>query len=125
MARKPQRRRRQPPQPPPPLHAPSLPDSDPRLRAILRRGGAYYQSGKLFYQRLWRQELIRIGFRVISVEKIIHHHLWEIRLGGTLTAQTYLLLSTPGGKVAKDKDVLVQKLRAEVRRIAQVAFITL
>jgi hypothetical protein len=58
------------------------------LEKILRRCGAYYQSGDLFYQRLWHQHLSRVGFRVISVEKLPYHELWDIRLFGSLTDLT-------------------------------------
>jgi hypothetical protein len=90
------------------------------LEKILRRCGAYYQSGDLFYQRLWHQHLSRIGFRVISVEKLPCHELWDIRLFGSLTAQSYLLLTKP---VAKPhlwaKDLLLKQLHLEVQQVAK------
>jgi hypothetical protein len=90
------------------------------LEKILRRCGAYYQSGDLFYQQLWHQHLSRIGFRVISVEKLPYHELWDIRLFGSLTAQSYLLLTKP---VAKPhlwaKDLLLKQLHLEVQQAAK------
>ena len=93
---------------------------DALLEKILRRCGSYYQSGALFYQRLWAQRLGQIGFRVISVEKQVHHHLWEIRLCGNLTAQSYLLLSKPVAKCHFSvQDLLLKQLQSEVRQIAK------
>src|SRR5260370_42662337 len=68
------------------------PARDRMLNKILRRCGAYYHSADLFYQELWKQRLINIGFRVMLVEKFPYHHVWEIRVCGSLTAQSYLLL---------------------------------
>jgi hypothetical protein len=89
------------------------------LKNILRRCGAYYQSGDLFYQRLWQQHLHQIGFRVISVEKLPYHGLWDIRLFGTLAAQSYLLLTKPVPKPLSTHDLLLLQLRWEVRQIAK------
>jgi hypothetical protein len=94
---------------------------DVLLEKILRQCGAYYQSGDLFYQRLWQQRLSHIGFRVISVEKLPYHHeLWFIRCYVTLAAQSYLLLTMPVSKphfYAKDR--VLKQLQAEIRRMAK------
>jgi hypothetical protein len=96
------------------------PVRDARLEKILRRGGVYYQSGDLFYQRLWYQRLSHIGFRVISVQKLPYHELWDIRCYGTLTAQSYLLLSIPVSKPFHcAKDIVLKQLYAEIQRIAK------
>jgi len=93
---------------------------DTLLEKILRRCGAYYQSGDLFYQRLWSQRLSHIGFRVISVEKLPYHQLWDIRCYGTLTAQSYLLLTIPVSKpFLCAKDIALKQLCAEIQRIAK------
>lgn len=76
----------------------SRPIQEKFLVRILLRCGAYYQSGDLFYQRLWHQRLTQIGFRVISVEKLPYHHIWDARAYGTLTSQSYLLLTKPVAK---------------------------
>jgi hypothetical protein len=90
------------------------------LEKILRRCGAYYQSGDLFYQRLWHQRLNQIGFRVISVEKLPYHQLWDIRCYGTLAAQSYLLLTIPVSKPSFcAKDIVLKQLGAEIQRIAK------
>ena len=90
------------------------------LQRILRRCGAYYHSGDLFYQELWKQRLHQIGFRVISVERLPYHHVWDIRLYCTLTAQTYLLVSKPVPKqYASAKEVLLKQLQSEIQQIAQ------
>ena len=90
------------------------------LKKILRRCGTYYQSGDLFYQRLWHQHLSRIGFRVISVEKLPYHQLWDIRLFGSLKAQSYLLLTKPVAKrYLWAKDLLLKQLHLEVQQVAK------
>jgi len=69
---------------------------------------------------LWRDRLREIGFYVISVERLPHHPVWEIRLRGSLAAQTYLLVTKPVPKAnALADDLLVPQLKAEVRQIAQ------
>jgi hypothetical protein len=93
---------------------------DKLLVRILRYCGVYYQSGELFYQRLWHQHLSQIGFRVVAVEKLRYHQLWDIRLYGTLAAQSYLLLTLPVSKpYFSTKDLLLKQFQAEVRRIAK------
>ena len=87
---------------------------------ILCRCGAYYRSGDLFYQELWHQGLCQIGFRIISVTKLPYHQLWDIRMYGTLRAESYLLLSRP---VAKShlltKDMLLKQLQGEIQQMAK------
>ena len=96
------------------------PVKDVFLQKILRRCGAYYHSGELFYQELWKERLSQIGFRVISVEKLPYHHVWDIRLCGSLTAQTYLLVSKPVFKrYAGSKELLLKQLRLEIQQIAK------
>jgi hypothetical protein len=96
------------------------PVKDTFLQKILRRCGAYYHSADLFYQELWKQRLVHIGFRVLSVEKLPYHHLWDIRLCGSLTAQTYLLVSKPVLKrYAGTKELLLHQLRSEIQQIAK------
>jgi hypothetical protein len=90
------------------------------LEKILRRCGAYYHSADLFYQELWHQALSRIGFRVISVEKLPYHELWDIRCYGTLAAQSYLLVTIPVSKPHFcAKDIVLKQLHAEIQRIAK------
>ncbi len=92
---------------------------DRLLQGILLKCGGYYRSGELFYQRLWKDSLIRLGFRVISVEKLDCHHLWDLRLRGTLTAQSYLLLSTPvPAKLLNNPELLERQLQAVICDIA-------
>jgi len=95
------------------------PAREPLLRTILRRCGAYYHSPDLFYQELWKQRMVNIGFRVLLVEKLSLHHLWQIRLCGGLSAQTYLLVSKPIPKrYIGTKDVILKQLRSEIQQIA-------
>lgn len=95
------------------------PVKDTLLLRILGRCVAYYQSGDLFYQRLWHQRLSGIGFRVTSVEKLPYHEIWDIRLYGTLAAQSYLLLTVPVSKPHfSANDIVLKQLHTEVQRIA-------
>jgi hypothetical protein len=89
------------------------------LQAILRRCGAYYLSGDWFYHQLWYQRLSQIGFRVISVKKLRYHELWDIRLYGTLTSQSYLLLTKPVPKSLFAKDLLLKQFQVEIQKIAK------
>ena len=94
--------------------------ADRELKKILLQCGRYYQSGELFFQRLWRERFRQLGFRVTRVEKHECHHLWEVRLCGTLTAQSYLLLTKPvPPKWLNAPDLLERQLKAEVQRMAQ------
>jgi len=94
--------------------------SETFLVNILRRCGAYYQSGDLFYQRLWYQRLSQIGLRMILVEKLPYHQLWDIRCYGTLSVQSYLLLTIPVSKPHFcAKDIMLKQLHAEIQRIAK------
>lgn len=90
-----------------------------RLERILRRC-AYYESGDLFYQRLWHQRLNQIGLRMISVQKLTYHELWDIRCYDTLSAQSHLLLSVSVSKPHFGaKDLVLKQLHAEIQRIAK------
>lgn len=93
---------------------------DTFLNKILLRCGSYYHSGDLFFQELWKQHMVNIGFRVLYVEKLPYHHVWDIRLCGNLTAQTYLLVSKPVAKKHSwSPEVLVKQLRSEIQQIAK------
>lgn len=95
------------------------PKRDALLRKILRKCGAYYHPADLFYQELWKQRLRSLGFRVLLVQKLEIHHVWEVRLCGSLTAQTYLLISKPVPK--KDlwtTDLTRKQLESEIHQIA-------
>src|SRR5262249_12546854 len=89
------------------------------LLKTLSSCGAYYHSAGLFYQELWKQRMLQIGFRVLLVEKLELHHLWRIRLCGGLAVQTYLLVSRPVPKrYLGTKDVLLKQLRSEIQQMA-------
>jgi len=96
------------------------PVKDRLVQTILRRCGAYYLAGDFFYQRLWYQRLSQIGLRMISVEKLPYHGLWDIRCYGTLAAQTYLLLTLAVSKPHFGaKDMVLNQLHSEIQRIAK------
>lgn len=92
---------------------------DALLRKILRQCGAYFHPADLFYQELWKQRLVSLGFRVLLVQKFELHNVWQIRVCGSLAAQTYLLVSKPVPK--KDiwaTDLMRKQLQAEIHQIA-------
>ena len=96
------------------------PVRDPSLEKILRRCGAYYHSADLFYQELWRQQLRHLGFRVLKVERLPYHPVWDIRLCGNLSTQTYLLVSQAvPAKWVGCKDLLCRQLASAIQRIAR------
>src|ERR1700687_5147408 len=93
---------------------------DTLLRRILRRCGAYYHSADLFYQELWEQRLAQIGLRVLRVQKLPYHQVWDIRLRGTLSAQAYLLLSKPVPRqLVGSQELIPRQLRSEIQEIAK------
>lgn len=96
------------------------PARDYQLQRILRRCGAYYHSAALFYHELWKQRLVNMGFRVLYIEKLPYHNVWDIRVCGNLAAQTYLLVSKPApAKLAWVNDPLPKLFAAEIRRTAE------
>jgi hypothetical protein len=69
---------------------------------------------------LWREPLGQIGFRVIAVERLPHHPVWEIRLRGTLTTQAYLLVTKPMTKArSAATDPLLAQLKSEIQQMAK------
>ena len=100
-----------------PIECSNYPDK--LLNRILSRCGTYYHSADLFYHELWKQHLINLGFRVLYVEKLPYHHVWDVRVFGSLAAQTYLLVSKPlPKKLMWSKDPLPKQLESELLRIA-------
>jgi len=92
---------------------------DKRLKCILIQSGAYYESGKLLYHRLWRQRLRQADFTVVYVEKAPYsRHLWHVGLRLSLSAQSYLLLTKPAPKTLAKTDLLERQLTAEIMQIA-------
>ena len=85
----------------------------------MRKCGTYYHSAAFFYHEMWRERLRQLGFHVAFIERLPEHPVWRIRLRGSLTAQTYLLLTKPMTKLrAAAKDPLLAQLQSEIREIA-------
>ncbi len=96
------------------------PMDESTVARILRRWGAYYESADLFYQKLWKQRLAQAGFRVMAVEKMSYHQVWDIRCYGTRAAQSYLLMSLPVTKVNPvSDDLFLRQIAREVQYIAK------
>lgn len=89
------------------------------IRQLMLRYGRYSLPGDFFYHRLWHDRLREIGFVVTCLEKLDAHHVWRIRLRGTLKAQAHLLVSQPVGKKAlAAENPMVKQLELQIRRIA-------
>jgi hypothetical protein len=91
------------------------------LKQFLAKYGRHVEPGHLFYHLRLQERLSALGFRVISIERLAEHPVWNIRIRGSLEAQTNLLL----GKSYKGKrpaswgsgEVIEQRLKAELAAI--------
>jgi hypothetical protein len=88
-----------------PLISPAFlkPVQDAPLIKILCQCGAYYRCADLFYRELWQQRLANIGLRVISIERLPYHPVWDIRLRGQFKRTNLLIdqqaVSSEAGRV--------------------------
>lgn len=62
---------------------------------------AYYLPRRVFWHYCLWQEMRRLGFRVLCVIKLNHHHVWDVRLRAS----------------AKLNDKGARKLRRELRKL--------
>ena len=91
------------------------------LKQFLAKYGRHVEPGRLFYHLRLQERLTALGFRVISIERLEEHPVWNIRIRGNLDAQTNLLL----GKSYKGKrpvswgsgEIIEQRLEAEFQAI--------
>jgi hypothetical protein len=91
------------------------------LKQFLAKYGRFVEAGRFFYQYRLHERLTALGFRVISIERLDTHPVWNIRLRGNLEAQANLLL----GKCYKGKrpaswgsrEVIEQRLKGEMQSI--------
>ncbi len=91
------------------------------LKQFLAKYGRFVEPGQFFYHHRLHERLTGLGFRVISIERLDTHPVWNIRIRGNLEAQTNLLL----GKSYKGKrpaawgsgEVIEQRLKAEMQSI--------
>ncbi len=91
------------------------------LKQFLAKYGRHVEPGRLFYHLRLQERLTALGFRVISIEHLDTHPVWNIRIRGNLEAQTNLLL----GKSYKGKrpaswgsgEVIEQRLKGEMQSI--------
>jgi len=89
---------------------------DKLVKQILLRCGRYYQGGKLFYHRLWKQWLNGLGFRVICVERLDCHDLWDLRLRLAPSKPAVGRPATTRWVELKDP---MEKLKLQIRQIAR------
>jgi hypothetical protein len=91
------------------------------LKQFLAKYGRFVESGQFFYHYRLHERLTALGVRVISVERLDTHPVWNIRFKGNLDAQTKLLLgkSYSGKRPAPwgSGEILEQRLKAELRSI--------
>ncbi|MCI0541094.1 MAG: hypothetical protein L0Z50_38315 [Verrucomicrobiales bacterium] len=80
-----------------------LESTDAHLRELMVRHGRYFIPANWFYHLWLAQRFTELGFFVTSVEKHPFHHLWEIRLRGSVTAQV-------------DPEILLAKKTREILR---------
>lgn len=93
---------------------------DTHLLKILRQCGAYYHVSDLFYHELLRERLVSIGFRVVKIEKLWLHHVYDVRVFTSLAAQMYLLVTRPVPKrYLGREDLLLKQFRSELQDIAR------
>ena len=91
------------------------------LKQFLAKYGRFVESAQFFYHHRLHERLTALGFRLISIERLDTHPVWNIRIRGNLEAQTALLL----GKSYKGKrpsswgsgEVIEQRLKAEMQSI--------
>ena len=90
-------------------------NADSLLRKLLPTHGRYFVPANWFYHLWLVQRFTELGFLVTSVEKHSAHHLWEIRMRGSLTAQAGLLM---GAQLniwkPPDLEILVAKRTREI-----------
>jgi hypothetical protein len=91
------------------------------LKQFLAKYGRYREPGQFFYHHRLQERLASLGLRVISIERLSEHPVWNIRFKGNLDAQTKLLLgkSYSGKRPASwgSGEVIEQRLKAELRSI--------
>jgi hypothetical protein len=91
------------------------------LKQLLAKYGRFVESGQFFYHHRLHERLASLGLRVISIERLEEHPVWNIRCRGNLEVQTNLLL----GKSYKGKrpaswgsgEIIEQRLKAEMQSI--------
>jgi hypothetical protein len=91
------------------------------LKQFLAKYGYFIEPKQFFYHHRLHDRLTALGFRIISIERLGTHPVWNIRFRGNLEAQTNLLL----GKSYKRKrpaswgsgEVIEQRLKAEMHAI--------
>ena len=93
--------------------------TDAFLADQLERCGAYFLSTELFYQELWMQRLCHLGFRVLSVRKEPHHHLWDIRLRAGPMEQHNLTSQVVSQGPARPGGSMSRALERDIDRMAR------
>jgi hypothetical protein len=93
------------------------------LKQCLAKYGRFVESGQFFYHHRLRERLTALGLRAISIQRLDSHPVWEIRVKGSLDAQTKLLLgkSYSGKRPASwgSTEVIEQRLKGEMQLILE------
>jgi hypothetical protein len=91
------------------------------FKQFMAKYGRHVEPGRLFFHLRLRERLEALGFRVISIQRLDAHPVWELRVKGSLDAQTKLLLgkSHSGKRPASwgSLEVIEQRLKAEMHTI--------
>ena len=62
------------------------------LKQFLAKYGKFREPEQFFYHYRLNERLAALGFRVISIERLDTHPVWNVRFRGSLEAQSQLLL---------------------------------
>ena len=84
------------------------------LNKFLAKYGYFIEPKQFFYHHRLRDRLTALGFRIISIERLDTHPVWNIRFKGNLEAQTNLLLAK---SYKGSSEVIEQRLKAEMHAI--------
>ena len=84
------------------------------LNQFLAKCGYFVEPKQFFYHHRLRDRLTALGFRIISIERLGTHPVWNIRFKGNLEAQTHLLLAKSN---KGSSEVIEQRLKAEMHAI--------
>ena len=90
------------------------------LKRFLAECGRYFEPAHFFYHRRIEEGLARLGFTVLSIERLAKASAWQVKLRVTLETQaqmvgrTYRARNLTCGKTAK---LLKGRLKAELRAL--------
>ena len=90
------------------------------LKKFLLEFGRYFEPADLFYHRRIEERLTRLGFQVLSIDRLSKASAWQLRLKATLDAQAQLVGRTYRARnlsYAKATKLLEGWLKTDLRSI--------